>query len=61
MREAYVGDIRDMSSIPGSGRSPGGGHWKPTPVFLCGESHGHRGAWWAPVHRVAEFNMTEAT
>ena len=23
---ANVGDIRDMGSIPGSGRSPGGGH-----------------------------------
>ena len=23
---AYAGDIRDMSSIPGSGRFPGGGH-----------------------------------
>ena len=23
---AKVGDIRDMDSIPGSGRSPGGGH-----------------------------------
>ena len=31
-----------MDSIPGSGRSPGGGHGKPTPVFLPGESHGQR-------------------
>ena len=36
-----VGDRRDVSSIPGSGRSPGGGH-APTPVFLPGESHGLR-------------------
>ena len=26
---ANVGDIRDMGLIPGSGRSPGGGHGKP--------------------------------
>ena len=24
----------DTGSIPGSGRSPGGGHGQPTPVFL---------------------------
>ena len=28
----------DSSSIPGLGRSPGGGHGKPTPVFLPGEA-----------------------
>ena len=27
--------------------------WKPTPVFLPGESH-DRGAWWAIVHEVAK-------
>jgi len=26
---ASVGDIRDMGSLPGSGRSPGGGHGNP--------------------------------
>jgi len=35
--------------------------WKPTPVFLPGESHGQRGAWWATVHGVAESDTTEAT
>ena len=35
-------------SIPGSGRSPGGGHGNP--FQYCGESHGQRrGAWWAIV------------
>ena len=33
-------EVRDVGSIPGSGRSPGGGNDKPTPVFLPGESHG---------------------
>ena len=28
--------------IPGLGRSPGGGRWQPTPVFLSGEFHGQR-------------------
>ena len=37
---ANAGDVRDMGSIPGSGRPPGRGHWQSTPVFLPGESHG---------------------
>jgi len=35
-----AGDMRGKSSIPELGRSPGGGPWQPTPVFLPGESHG---------------------
>ena len=35
-------DVRDLDSIPELGRSPGGGHGSPTPVFLPGESHGQR-------------------
>ena len=31
-----------MGLIPGSGRFPGKGNGKPTPVFLSGESHGWR-------------------
>ena len=38
---ANAGDVREVGSIPESGRSPGGG-WHPTPVFLPGESHGQR-------------------
>ena len=37
-----AGDIGDMGSIPGSGRSPGGGGLQPTPAFLPGESQGQR-------------------
>ena len=33
------GDAGDAGSIPGSGRSPGGGRGTP---FLPGESHGQR-------------------
>ena len=39
---ANAGDVRNASLIPGSGRSPGEGHGKPTSVFLPGESHGQR-------------------
>ena len=35
-------NVGDLGSIPGSGRSPGGGHGLPTPVFLPGEFHGQR-------------------
>ena len=39
---ASAGDEGDVGLILGSGRSPGGGHRQPTPVFLPGESHGQR-------------------
>ena len=32
----------DPGSFLGSGRSPGGGHGKPTALFFPGESHGER-------------------
>ena len=36
-------DTGDAGSIPElSGRSPARRKWQPTPVFLPGESHGHR-------------------
>ena len=44
---------RDVSSLPGSGRSPGEGNGKPTPVFLSGKSHEQR-SMWATVHGVAK-------
>ena len=28
--------------------------WQPTPVFLSGESHVDRGAWWAIAHGIAK-------
>ena len=30
---ANAGDVRDMGSIPGSGRSPGGGHGNPLQCY----------------------------
>ena len=31
---ANAGDAGDTGLIPGSGKSPGGGNGKPTPIFL---------------------------
>ena len=50
---ANTGDIKDVSLIPGSGRSPGGGHGNPL-QYSCLENLMDRGAWWATVHRVAK-------
>ena len=47
------GDIRDRGSIPGSGRSPGGGHGNPL-EYSCLENPMDRGVWWATGHRVAK-------
>ena len=41
---ASAGDIRDVSSIPGSGRSPGGGNGNSL-QFSCLESPKDRAAW----------------
>ena len=40
---ADAGDIRDMGSIPGLGRSPGGGHSNPL-QYSCLENPVDRGA-----------------
>ena len=50
---ANAGDIRDVGSIPGSGRSLGGGHGNPL-QYSCLEHPMDRGAWWATVHRVTK-------
>ena len=50
---ANVGDIREVGSIPESGRSPGGGHGNPL-QYSCLENPMDRGAWQDTVHEVAE-------
>ena len=50
---ANVGDTRDMGSIPGLGRSPGGGNGNPL-QYSCLQNPMSRGAWWAIVHEVAK-------
>ena len=47
---ANAGDIRDVGSIPGLGRFPGGGHSNQH-QYSCLENPVHRGAWQAIVHR----------
>ena len=49
---ANAGHIRDMGSISGSGRSPGGGHGNPF-QYSCLENSMDRGGRWTTVHRVA--------
>ena len=55
---ANAGEIRDTGSVPGSVRSPGGGHGNPR-QYSCLENPMERGAWWATVHGVAELDTTE--
>ena len=50
---ANAGDRRDVGSIPGMGRSPGGGHGNPL-QYLCLENPMDRGAWRATVHGAAK-------
>ena len=50
---ANAGDVKDVGSISGSGRFPGGGHGYPL-QYACLENPMHRGAWQATVHRVAK-------
>ena len=57
---AKAGDIRDVGLIPGSGRSPEGGHGNLL-QYSCLENPMDRGAWRATVHAVAESDTTEVT
>ena len=50
---ANAEDIRDVVSVPGLGRSPGGGHGNPL-RYSCLENFMDRGAWQATVHRVTK-------
>ena len=50
---ANAGDIRDAGLIPGSGRSPGGGHGNPLQYSWVGNLM-DKGACWATVHWVAQ-------
>ena len=50
---ANAGATGEEGSIPGSGRSPGGGHGNP-PQYSCLGNPMDRGAWRAAVHGVAE-------
>ena len=49
-----LGDVRDTGSIPGLGRSPGGGHGD-TLQYSCLENPMDKGAWQATVLRVTHI------
>ena len=55
-----AGDPRDTGSIPGLGRTPGGGNGKPLQCS-CLENPMDRGTWKVTVHGVAESDTTEVT
>ena len=57
---AKAGDVRDSGSIPGRGKSSGGGHGNVF-QYTCLENPMDREACRATVHGVAEWDMTEAT
>ena len=54
---ANAGDIRDVGSIPGSGRSAGEGHGNPL-QYSCLENPMDRGAWQAMVHEACKESGT---
>ena len=55
---ANAGDTRDVGSIPGLGRSPGGGNGNRLQYFCMGNSM-DRGAWRATVPGVTESDSVE--
>ena len=50
---ADAGDMRDAGSVPGVGRSPGGGYGNPLQYF-CPENPTDRGTWRVTVHGVTK-------
>ena len=54
---ANAGDITDLGSIPGLGRSPGEGHGSPL-QYSCLENLMDRGACQAMVHRFTKNQTT---
>ena len=56
---ASEANARNMGSISGLGRFPGGEHGNPL-QYSCLENSMHRGAWWATFHAVLkELDTTE--
>ena len=48
-----VEGIKDMDSIPGSGKSPGEGNGNLL-QYSCLKNSTDRGAWWVTVHKVTK-------
>ena len=57
---ANAGDIRDVGTIPESGRSTGEGNSNPL-QYSCLENPMARGAWQATVHGVTRYRHNLAT
>ena len=49
-----TGEVGDMGSIPGSGRSPGDGNGNPL-QYSCLKSFMDRGAWWATLCGISDI------
>ena len=58
---ANAGDVRDVGSIPGSGRFPWRRKWQLTPVFSPGEFHGQRRLAGYSPQGSTELDTTEVT
>ena len=56
---ANSGDVRDVGSIPGSRRSPGGGHGNP--LQYSGASHGQKSLAHYSLWGYKELDTTEVT
>ena len=56
VKNPNAGAAGDMSLIPGSGKSLGGGHGNPL-QYSCLKNLMVRGAWWATVHGVTKSQI----
>ena len=54
---ANAGDTGDLGSVPGLGRSPGGGNGNPL-QYSCLENPMDRGAWRVTAHGLAKESDT---
>ena len=52
-RPTNAGNARDVSLIPGLGRSPGEVNGNP-PRYSCLQNPMYRGAWWVIVHGITK-------
>ena len=53
---ANAGDTGDTGSIPGSGRSPGGGHGNPL-QYSCLKNPMDKGSWQSTVHWITKSQI----
>ena len=56
-----AGDIRDVGSVPESGRCPGGRHGNPLQYFCLENPHGQRSLVGYSPYGHKELDVTEAT